>query len=65
MAGKIKKTKKPGETSRTNTLRIRLTEKERSTLDATAATRTLDTSTWARMILLDVAAKAPSKIDPT
>jgi hypothetical protein len=38
--------------SRTNILRIRLTAAERKELDALAAAQTLDTSTWARMVLL-------------
>jgi hypothetical protein len=36
-------------------LRIRLTEAERKALDAAAETRTLDTSTWARAELLQIA----------
>jgi len=38
--------------SRTNILRIRLTAAERKELDALATAQTLDTSTWARMVLL-------------
>jgi hypothetical protein len=41
--------------NRENVLRIRLTEAERKALDAAAAQRTLDTSTWARMELLQLA----------
>jgi hypothetical protein len=33
-------------------LRIRLTQLERKTIDAAAAAMSLDTSAWARMILL-------------
>jgi uncharacterized protein (DUF1778 family) len=40
---------------RTNTLRIRLTPAERKVLDAAANTKTLDTSTWARAELLQLA----------
>jgi hypothetical protein len=42
---------------RENVLRIRLTDEERAKLDSKAATRTLDTSTWARMVLLDEASR--------
>jgi uncharacterized protein (DUF1778 family) len=40
---------------RQDTLRIRLTDAERKALDAAAAARTLDTSTWARAELLQLA----------
>jgi hypothetical protein len=40
---------------RQNFLRIRLTEAERKALDAAAEDRTLDTSTWARAELLQIA----------
>lgn len=46
---------KPKGTTRENFLRIRLTEAERKALDAAAEARTLDTSTWARMELLQLA----------
>ena len=46
------RTRKPRGESRTNILRIRLTVAERKELDALAAAQTLDTSTWARMVLL-------------
>ncbi len=48
---------KPAEDRRTNTLRIRLTEAERAILDRYAAQKTLETSTWARMMLLELAEK--------
>jgi len=51
--------KKPKGTQRTNMLRIRLNDDERAKLDAAASISALDTSTWARMILLDVATKKP------
>jgi hypothetical protein len=40
---------------RENVLRIRLTDAERKKLDAAAEARTLDTSTWARAELLQLA----------
>jgi hypothetical protein len=40
---------------RQDVLRIRLTDAERKALDAAAAARTLDTSTWARAELLALA----------
>jgi hypothetical protein len=40
---------------RSNVLRILLTEAERKILDKIAKTKTLDVSTWARMVLLDAA----------
>lgn len=48
----MKRPRKPRGESRTNILRIRLTAAERKELDALAAAQTLDTSTWARMVLL-------------
>lgn len=47
--------KKPAGESRANVLRIRLTDAERRALDAAANARTLDTSTWARAELLQIA----------
>jgi hypothetical protein len=47
--------KKPKGESRENVLRIRLTGAERKAMDAAAITKTLDTSTWARMELLQIA----------
>lgn len=47
--------KKPKDENRENFLRIRLTEAERKALDAAAKQRTLDTSTWARAELLQLA----------
>ncbi len=46
--------KQPAE-RRSNVLRIRLTEDERRTLDAVADSKTLETSTWARSELLQLA----------
>ena len=40
---------------RGNVLRILLTEAERKSLDKAAKQKTLEVSTWARMILLDAA----------
>jgi uncharacterized protein (DUF1778 family) len=56
MAGSPKK--KLESQARENVLRIRLTEDERAMLDQVAATRTLDTSTWARSELIALAKKA-------
>ena len=47
--------KKPKSEVRKNVLRILLTEAERKALDTAADDRTLDTSTWARMELLQLA----------
>ena len=47
--------KKPKAENRQNVLRIRLTDAERKALDAAADQRTLDTSTWARAELLQIA----------
>jgi hypothetical protein len=44
---------KPKSEKRGNVLRILLTEAERRMLDKTAKAKTLDVSTWARMILLE------------
>lgn len=49
------KAKKTTTDNRENILRIRLTEAERKVLDAAAEARTLDTSTWARAELLQLA----------
>lgn len=40
---------------RGNVLRILLTEAERRALEKAAKVKTLETSTWARMVLLDAA----------
>jgi hypothetical protein len=40
---------------RENVLRIRLTEHERKELDGAADAKSIDTSTWARMTLLESA----------
>jgi len=47
--------KKPKSENRENFLRIRLTDAERKVLDEAATARTLDTSTWARGELLQLA----------
>jgi len=49
--------KKPKADRRENFLRIRLTEAERKALDTLAGSKTLDTSTWARMELLALTKK--------
>ncbi|MBI3466463.1 MAG: hypothetical protein HY000_25905 [Planctomycetes bacterium] len=49
-------------TNRENVLRIRLTERERRTLDETAKTVTLETSTWARMELLKLAKRTARQL---
>lgn len=56
---KLKGRPKKGKADRReNVLRVRLTPQERETLDAAAAVRAIDTSTWARMILLESARKS-------
>jgi hypothetical protein len=52
---KLGRPKKPKGEIRKNVLRILLTDAERKALDAAANDRTLDTSTWARMELLQLA----------
>ena len=47
--------KKPIAENRTNVLRIRLTAAERKAIDQAAQDKTLETSTWARMMLLQLA----------
>jgi len=54
MAGRPKK--KASE-RREDTLRIRLTAEEREKLDKASALKALDTSTWARMVLVERAKK--------
>jgi hypothetical protein len=54
MAGRPKK---PEGEAKVNVLRIRLTPAERAALDAAAAARGEETSTWARAELLRLAAK--------
>jgi hypothetical protein len=49
--------KKPEE-KRTNILRIRLTDAERSKLDVYASNSGVETSTWARMELLKLTKKS-------
>jgi len=50
---KIGRPTKPKADRRTNVLRILLKEDERASLDATAKGKMLDTSTWARIILME------------
>jgi uncharacterized protein (DUF1778 family) len=52
--------KKAGEAKK-NTLRIRLTEDERMALDRAAASKSLETSTWARSELMGLARKLATK----
>ena len=47
--------KKPTSDARQDVLRIRLSNAERKALDAAAQAQTLDTSTWARKELLQLA----------
>lgn len=49
--------KKDDADRRENVLRIRLTDEERAKLDAASALKALDTSTWARMVLIEKAKK--------
>jgi hypothetical protein len=49
--------RKPDGEARANVLRIRLTEEERTVIDATAKEKGLETSTYARMELLALARK--------
>jgi hypothetical protein len=49
--------KKPEGKARGNFLRIRLTEEERALLDQAAKTKSLETSTWARSELVELAKK--------
>jgi hypothetical protein len=53
--------KKPAAERRGNFLRIRMTDAERAALDEAAQARGLETSTWARMVLLGLARKPPKK----
>jgi uncharacterized protein (DUF1778 family) len=48
--------KAPSE-AKTDTLRIRLTEAERKAIDKAAASKSLETSTWARSELMALAKK--------
>jgi len=58
MAGRHKK---PEDETKTNTLRIRMTEGQRKIIDDAAKSRGLETSTWARMELLALARKIQGK----
>ena len=49
--------KKDASERRENFLRIRLTDSERAALDEAAQSKSLDTSAWARTLLLDLAKK--------
>jgi hypothetical protein len=53
---------KSEKSARGNVLRIRLTSKERALLDQAAASKTLETSTWARSELVALAKKQLEKI---
>lgn len=53
--------KKTKADQRQNVLRIRLTDAERKRLDIAAETKTLDTSTWARAELLQLAKRAEAR----
>jgi uncharacterized protein (DUF1778 family) len=53
--------RKPEGDGRENVLRIRLTDTERKVLDQAAASRTLETSTWARSELVALARKLLGK----
>jgi len=57
MAGK----KKALETRKSFTLRIRMTETDRTLVEAAAKSKTLETSTWARMELVALARKTIAK----
>lgn len=48
---------KPAGEKKTNVLRILMTEKDRAALERAAKKSGLDVSTWARMKLLELAAK--------
>jgi hypothetical protein len=61
MAGRPKKTE--GET-RENVLRIRLTEEERAVIDRVAHDKALDTSSWARSVLVALARQLDKDEDP-
>lgn len=50
--------KKKDSERRDNVLRVRLTDSERSLLDAAAKDKSLDTSTWARMLLVETAKRS-------
>lgn len=58
MAGRPKKS--TGD-ARGNVLRIRLTEEERRALDEAARSKSLETSTWARMELMALAKRLLSR----
>ena len=55
--------KKKESEAKENVLRIRLTDAERETLNTAAATKTLETSTWARMELLLLAKRLLARQD--
>jgi hypothetical protein len=54
---------KPVEQVRSNTLRIRLTEAERQAIDGAAEGESLETSSWARAVLLREARRLQSSDD--
>jgi uncharacterized protein (DUF1778 family) len=47
--------------TKTNTLRIRLTKDEREAIDHAAASKSLETSTWARSELMGLAKRLAAK----
>ncbi|MGD0767451.1 MAG: hypothetical protein ABSB42_04425 [Tepidisphaeraceae bacterium] len=53
--------KKTAGQAKTNMLRIRLTEDERKTIDRAAASKSLETSTWARFELMTLAKRLAAK----
>jgi hypothetical protein len=55
--------KKKEDEAKTDTLRIRLTETERDTINRAAAAKTLETSTWARMELMALAKRILARQD--
>jgi hypothetical protein len=59
--GHMARPKKPPGEGRENVLRIRLTDEERQALDEAAKSKSLETSTWARMELMALAAKVLRK----
>lgn len=58
MAGRRKK---PDDESKSYTLRIRMTESERELLEQAAKARSLETSTWARSELVQLARQIEKK----
>jgi uncharacterized protein (DUF1778 family) len=61
MAGRHKK---PAIDSKTQMLRIRMTENDRLLLEEAAKAKSMETSTWARSELFDLARRAITKSRP-